>query len=75
MKIEGEYVSEKGYDKGYVQCVDCRNLESYWKDGSVGFFMCRVKLLAMKQLKGRWRHCKYFIHSNEPPQERRNEVQ
>ena len=46
-------VSEKGYDKGYVQCSECQNLESYWKNGSIAFFMCRVKPVTLKRLENR----------------------
>ncbi|MCW4017921.1 MAG: hypothetical protein NWF00_04475 [Candidatus Bathyarchaeota archaeon] len=67
-------MSEKNYGTGHVQCCECRNLESFWKNGAVVFFMCRVKPVAMKKLDNRWRRCQWFIHTNDSPLERKNEI-
>jgi hypothetical protein len=67
-------LSEKGYETGYVQCGDCRNLESFWKNGELVFFMCRLRPVAMKKLDNRWRRCRCFIHTNDSPLDRRNEI-
>ncbi|MCW4006977.1 MAG: hypothetical protein NWF04_10385 [Candidatus Bathyarchaeota archaeon] len=63
-----------GYEKGFVQCCDCKNLESYWKDGNVVFFLCRFKPVAMKTLYQRWRRCKFFTYTTQTPLDRRNNI-
>jgi hypothetical protein len=65
---------EEGYSNGDVQCVDCQNLESYWKDGELAFFMCKTNSVTMKKLESRWRKCKNFMHTNEPAHDRRNDI-
>jgi len=49
-----------GYEKGYVQCPDCQNLEGYWNGERVLFYKCKVRPVAMKVLSYRWRRCPYF---------------
>jgi hypothetical protein len=67
-------MTEEGYSNGDVQCVDCRNMESYWKNGEVAFFICKTNSVALKKLEPRWRKCKNFIHTNEPALNRRKEM-
>jgi hypothetical protein len=67
-------MSEIGYGDGYVQCADCQNLESYWKNGEVAFFVCKTRPVTLKKLESRWRKCKNFNHTNEPAISRRNEI-
>jgi hypothetical protein len=64
----------EGYAKGLVRCTDCLNLESYWKNGTAAFFMCRVKPLAFKKLKSRWIHCRSFMHTNDSALNRKNNI-
>jgi hypothetical protein len=66
---------EMSYAEGYVLCCECRNLESFWKDGEFAFFMCRLNAVSMKTLEIQWRKCERFEHTNEPPTKRRNEIQ
>jgi hypothetical protein len=65
---------KKGYNEGYVLCSECRNLESYWKNGEFVFFMCKTHSVTMKKLEGDWRKCAHFVHTNESPFERKNEI-
>ena len=65
---------EKGYSNGDVQCVDCLNMESYWKDGELAFFMCKTNSVTMKKLERRWRKCKNFSYIDEPALNRRNNI-
>jgi ADP-heptose:LPS heptosyltransferase len=67
-------MAEKSYKDGYVKCGECLNLESYWKNGAIAFFMCRVKPVSMKKLETRWRLCNCFTHTNQPPTERKNQI-
>ncbi|XES77372.1 MAG: hypothetical protein ACBZ72_00480 [Candidatus Bathyarchaeia archaeon] len=67
-------MSEKGYENGYVKCSECRNLESYWKNGALVFYMCRLRPVAMKKQDNSWRRCRFFIHTNDSPIERQNQI-
>ena len=55
-----------GYEKGYVQCPNCRNLEGYWDGERVFFYQCKVRPMKMKVLNYRWRRCPLFVRTAEP---------
>ena len=49
-----------GYDKGYVRCPDCQNLEIYWDGERVFYHQCAVRPVRMKIAEARWRRCPLF---------------
>jgi len=65
---------DEGYGNGNVQCADCRNLESYWKNGEVAFFACKENSVTLKKLEIKWRKCKNFAYTSESPLNRKNDI-
>ena len=68
-------MNEMGYDKGYVMCPDCENLESYWRAGRFAYFKCKFKPLKMSKLESRWRKCGFFVPSKESPLDHKKTIE
>ena len=55
-------VGDRGYDKGFVRCTDCQNLEAYiGKNDTTKFFRCKLGIVKMDRLRADWRRCQSFV--------------